>query len=324
LKFSDRIFRNLNDEAFNEIALELFVRTRAYNPVYAEYVRALFPNGCEPAGYSTIPCLPVSFFKTHKVYSADKPPQKIFLSSGTTGMERSSHFVADLDLYRRSLTEGFRYFYGDPTDYLFAALTPSPAENPDSSLIFMISELMQQTEGLFLSLDRADKDPLLPLLPLRSKNKKVFLIGLTYALLDLAELHPEKDASLIIVETGGMKGRRKEMVREELHERLQEGFGVEKVHSEYGMSELLSQAWSKGDGIFRCPPWMKVLVRDPNDPLSLLPPGHTGGINIIDLANINSCPFIATQDLGKLNEDGSFEVRGRFDYSDIRGCSLMI
>ncbi len=210
---------------------------------------------------------------------------------------------------------------GLPADYVIAALTPTPEQQPQSSLVFMISELMNLTTGVFLPLNSAD-----PLSPLRSLwlNKKVFLIGLTYALLDLAESHSGNPPDFLIIETGGMKGRRKEMIREELHERLKAGFGVTKILSEYGMSELLSQAWSQGDGRFRCPAWMKVLIRDTNDPLSLLPSGQTGGINIIDLANIYSCPFIATQDLGKLHEDGSFEVLGRFDYSDVRGCSLMI
>jgi len=321
MNFSDRIFRDLNDREFNEIALELFARTKEHNPVYAKFVSALFPAGCEPSGVTSIPCLPVSFFKTHKVYAAETPPQKTFLSSGTTGMERSSHHVADLELYRRSLAEGFHRCYGDPSDYLIAALTPTPEENPDSSLLFMISELMHATTGLFLPLTSTDS--LLPLRPLRLK-KRVFLIGLTYALLDLAERSPEKDPSMIIVETGGMKGRRRELIREELHGRLKAGFGAEKVHSEYGMSELLSQAWSSGDGLFRTPPWMKVLIRDPNDPLSLLPPGRSGGISIIDLANIYSCPFIATQDLGIVHPDGSFEVLGRFDDSELRGCSLML
>lgn len=324
MNFSERIFRTLDGDEFNELAIGLFHRTLSDNPVYGEYVAALRTGPQQVTHYSSIPFLPVGFFKSRRVYSSDAEPQKVFLSSGTTGMERSRHYVADLDLYRRSLLEGFHYFYGDPEDYIIAALTPSPEENPDSSLIFMISELMKLTDGRFLNLRPQGNDPLLPLLPLRLKRKKIFLIGLTYALLDLAEQGTVHDPSLIIVETGGMKGRRKEMIREELHERLKEGFGVEKIHSEYGMSELLSQAWSQGGGLYRCPLWMKVLIRDVNDPLSPVPPGQTGGINVIDLANIYSCPFIATQDLGKVHDDGSFEVLGRFDYSDIRGCSLMV
>ena len=273
MNFTERIFRNPDGEEFNRLAVELYQRTMAFNPVYREYCQSLRPDPQGVTHYSSIPFLPVGFFKTKKVYSSEKEPEKVFLSSGTTGMERSSHHVASLDLYRKSLTEGFRHFYGDPSDYLIAALTPTPEQNPDSSLIFMISELMSLTSGAFLSLDPSDSDPLLPLRPLRLKKKKCMLIGLTYALLDLAEKHPEKDPSLIIVETGGMKGRRKEMIREELHEKLKAGFGVEKIHSEYGMSELLSQAWSQGHGLYRCPPWMKVLIRDVNDPLSLAPSG---------------------------------------------------
>jgi len=322
--FSDRIFRVLSETEFNLTALELFHRTLNRNPVYREYTSALGIDPAQVVRYEQIPFLPIGFFKTREVYAAGARPQKVFLSSGTTGMERSRHAVADLDHYRRSLAEGFRHFYGDPSGYLIAALTPTPEQNPDSSLIFMLSVLMSHTCGAFLSLDPSVNDPLRPLRPLRSKKKECILIGLTYALLDLAEKRPEKDPSLIIVETGGMKGRRKELIREELHERLKAGFGVEKIHSEYGMSELLSQAWSRGDGLYRCPPWMKVLIRDVNDPLSFVPSGQSGGINIIDLANVYSCPFIATQDLGKLYDDGSFEVHGRFDYSDVRGCSLMV
>lgn len=321
VNFSEMIFRELTEAEFNRIAIDLYHRTLERNPVYREYVTTLFPGMTEPRNHSAIPFLPIGLFKSRKVYACDREPQKLFLSSGTTGMERSSHHVADLGLYRRSLTEGFRCFFGDPADYVIAALTPTPEQQPQSSLVFMISELMNLTTGVFLTLNSAD-----PLSPLRSLwlNKKVFLIGLTYALLDLAESHSGNPPDFLIIETGGMKGRRKEMIREELHERLKAGFGVTKILSEYGMSELLSQAWSQGDGRFRCPAWMKVLIRDTNDPLSLLPSGQTGGINIIDLANIYSCPFIATQDLGKLHEDGSFEVLGRFDYSDVRGCSLMI
>jgi hypothetical protein len=324
MNFSEKTIRNLDGEEFNGIAVELFHRTLACNPVYREFCEALRTDPRDVTHFASVPFLPVGFFKTRKVYSSEKEPEKIFLSSGTTGMERSAHHVADLDLYRRSLTESFRHFNGNPSDYVIGALTPTPEENPDSSLIYMISELMSHTSGAFLSLDTSVNDPLSPLRPLRSKKKKCMLIGLTYALLDVVEKGIEKDPSLIIVETGGMKGRRKEMIREELHERLKAGFGVEKIHSEYGMSELLSQAWSQGDGLYRCPPWMKVLFRDVNDPLSFVPFGQSGGINIIDLANVNSCPFIATQDLGKVNTDGSFEVLGRFDYSDVRGCSLMI
>jgi hypothetical protein len=324
MNFSEKIFRNLDGEEFNGLAIELFHRTMACNPLYREFCEALRTAPRDVTHFKSIPFLPVSFFKTRKVYSSDTEPEKVFLSSGTTGMERSSHHVASLDLYRKSLTEGFRHFYGNPSDYVIGALTPTQEENPGSSLIFMISELMSHTSGTFLGLDPSDSDPLCPLRPLWLKKKKVLLIGLTYALLDLVEKGVDKDSSLIIVETGGMKGRRKEMIREELHEKLKAGFGVEKIHSEYGMSELLSQAWSQGDGLYRCPPWMKVLIRDVNDPLSPVPPGQTGGINIIDLANIYSCPFIATQDLGIVHDDDSFEVLGRFDYSDVRGCSLMV
>ena len=208
-----------------------------------------------------------------------------------------------------------------PPAYRIIAFTPSPAENPDSSLIFMISELIRIAgEGEFASTRDFNPAELLP----GKSSKKIMIIGLTFALLDFIEKHRVSNPDLIIIETGGMKGRRKEMIREELHEKLKSGFGVGKIHSEYGMSELLSQAWSRGEGIYATPPWMKVLIRDVNDPLEILDRGRSGGINVIDLANRNSCSFIATQDLGKVNSDGTFEVLGRFDYSDLRGCSLLI
>ena len=324
MNFSESILRHHDEDGFGRLALELFRRTLEHNPVYAEYVSVLQidPETIRVPG--DIPCLPVGFFKTREVYASETAPGKIFLSSGTTGQERSRHSIADIDLYRRSLLEGFRYFYGDPGDYFIAALTPSPKENPDSSLAFMIAELISNTDGLFLGTTPPSYLPLLPLLPSRIKKKRLFLIGLAYVLLDLAGERVTVGPDPIVVETGGMKGRQKEMIREELHQRIAEGFGVKSVHSEYSMSELLSQAWSKGEGVFRCPPWMKVLIHDPNDPMTLLNPGQTGGINIIDLANVHSCPFIATQDLGRLRNDGSFEVLGRFDYSELRGCSLMV
>jgi hypothetical protein len=353
VNFSARIFRDLTESAFSEIAVELFRENVEHNRIYADFVRHL---GCDPESvghFSEIPCLPVSFFKTQRLIWEGHSPRMMFLSSGTAGTERSRHYVASPDLYRDSLLAGFRYFLGDPAGFYILALMPSPAEAPESSLVFMMQELIKASAGgQFLIMGsqsgrgsrkaagelgspsgseektrNPQDDPgvvLREYLNLARKGgRKTLLVGITYALLDLAANSTIRDASLLVAETGGMKGRRKELVRAEVHENLKAGFGVDRVFSEYGMSELLSQAWSLGEGHFRCPPWMRVLVRDPNDPLSYVGPGQTGGISVIDLANRYSCPFIATQDLGRIHKDGSFEVMGRFDDSDIRGCSLL-
>lgn len=257
--------------------------------------------------------------------STDASPEIVFSSSGTTGMLPSKHLVTDLSLYEQSFNSAFEQFYGQIANTCLLALLPSYLERDGSSLIYMVDALLKQSQhpdsGYFL---HNHDDLYARLQQLQATNQKTILIGVTYALLDFIEQYKVEFPDLIVMETGGMKGKRKEMVREELHELLQNGFGVNAVHSEYGMTELLSQAYSYGKGIFNCPPWMKVYLRDTNDPLSLSPDNKTGGINIIDLANLNSCSFIATQDLGKLFPDGSFEVLGRFDNADIRGCNLLI
>jgi len=249
-------------------------------------------------------------------------PQSVFVSSGTTGMEKSKHFVADISVYRQSFIKSFELFYGSPSQYLLIALLPSYLEQGESSLIYMVDQLIRAT-GHPLSGFYAGNDKKLPD-AMANTDRKVILFGVTYALLDLAEAGELRNPDLLVMETGGMKGRRKEMVRDEVHEILCSSFQVPVIHSEYGMTELLSQAYSSGKGKFRTPPWMNVITRDINDPLSPERHGRTGGLNIIDLANIHSCSFIATQDLGKTQPDGSFEVLGRFDTSDIRGCNLMV
>ena len=233
--------------------------------------------------------------------------------------------MTELKLYEQSFHKGFTHFYGDVSDYCILALLPSYLERSGSSLIYMVNDLIERSQhpesGFYLDeIEKLTKT----LIRLDKEGKKILLIGVSFALLDLVENHSLKLNNTIIMETGGMKGRRKELIREELHDILKRGFGVEKIHSEYGMTELLSQAYSKGNGIFKTPPWMKLLIRDTEDPLSYLNDGKTGGINVIDLANINSCSFIATQDLGKNHENGLFEILGRFDNSDIRGCNLMV
>jgi phenylacetate-coenzyme A ligase PaaK-like adenylate-forming protein len=268
--------------------------------------------------------MPVEFFRDHVVVTGDVKIEMIFESSGTTGVIPSRHFVKDLGLYEESFTRGFRLFYGDPSEYMIAALLPSYTERAGSSLVYMAERLIRQSRHRRSGFYREQPEKLIHALK-GVRDKRVLLLGVSFALLDLAEKHPTDLSDVIIMETGGMKGRRKEITRMELHSVLKEKLNVNFVHSEYGMTELLSQAYSKGNGIFKCPPWMQVLVRDPYDPLTIMQePGQTGGINIIDLANAHSCSFLATGDLGRLHENGAFEVLGRFDSSDIRGCNLMV
>jgi len=294
------------------------------NEIYKSFVDALGISESQVYHPEQIPFLPVSFFKTHKVISGGYSEELIFESSGTTGMETSKHYVVDASCYQESFTRGLQLAYGDLSQYVIFALLPSYLERKNSSLVYMVEKILLQSNrqmgGFYLNeLDELHHQ----LIEAQRLGLKIMLFGVTFALLDMAEKFPLRIPDAIIIETGGMKGRRNELIRMELHEKLCEGFGVQKIHSEYGMTELLSQAWSEGDGIFRCPPWMKVMIADTNDPLSYLETGRSGGINIIDLANFHSCSFIATQDLGRVFDDGTFEVLGRFDNSDIRGCSLL-
>jgi phenylacetate-coenzyme A ligase PaaK-like adenylate-forming protein len=320
-----QVFSINNEHQFIDAALQIF-RFQAQNcTVYHEFITNLRVDADAVKRIEQIPFLPISFFKSHKIISNTHEPQVTFTSSGTTGTINSRHLVTDLSWYEESFRKAFHIFYGDIKDYCILALLPSYLEREGSSLIYMAEDLVAQSEnpdsGFFLY----NHDDLFQQLKKQQQsNKPTILIGVTFALLDFVEHYPVNFPELIIMETGGMKGRRKEMIREELHQVLGKGFGVDAIHSEYGMTELLSQAYSKGDGLFNCPPWMKVITRDTNDPISNLDNEKTGGINVIDLANINSCSFIATQDLGKVYADGSFEVLGRFDNSDIRGCNLLI
>jgi phenylacetate-coenzyme A ligase PaaK-like adenylate-forming protein len=319
------IFNIHNFSDFEKLSLEIFQLQAKNNMVYGEFLSHLDIDISTIHNIHQIPFLPIQFFKTHKIVSSNEQAEQIFLSSGTTGNIQSKHFVNDLNIYKKSFRKGFEYFYGPITDYTILALLPSYLDREDSSLVFMANDLIkksgQQKSGFYLN-NLAELYE--TLLKLDKNNEKILLIGVSFALLDLAENFNFKLKNTVIMETGGMKGRRKELIREELHQILSEGFGVSEIHSEYGMTELLSQAYSKGKGIFDCPPWMKVLIRDPEDALTVLPQGKSGGINVIDLANINSCSFVATQDLGINHQKGTFEVLGRFDDSDIRGCNLMV
>lgn len=319
------VFRVLNTEDFLKKSLTVFRFQAENNPVYKEYLNGI---GCDINAVDSlekIPFLPISFFKTHKVITDKKDPQKTFLSSRTTGNEASKHFVTDISVYEMAFRKGFEHFFGNIQDYTILALLPSYLEQENSSLVFMISDLINQTNkkdsGFYLN----NFDALITMLTeLDTKGEKVLLLGVTYALLDLLEIQSFQLENTVVMETGGMKGRRKELIKSKLHEVLKNGFGVNSIYSEYGMTELLSQAYSIGNTLFETPPWMKILIREVTDPFTILPKGKSGGINIIDLANINSCSFIATQDLGKLYEDGKFEILGRFDNADIRGCNLML
>ncbi len=319
------IFDIQTDGDFLTQALRIFKYQYDNNVVYHDFCTYLNVQPDSVHTIEQIPFLPIEFFKSKDVLSTTNTPEITFTSSGTTGSETSKHFVTDLSLYEQSYLKAFNHFYGDIKDYCVLALLPSYLERTGSSLIYMADDLIKKSEhpksGFFLN----EYEQLhLLLTDLQKTDTKILIIGVSFALLEFTEQYQMSLQNTIIMETGGMKGRRKEIVRQELHELLSTGFGVSKIHSEYGMTELLSQAYSKGDGVFNCPAWMKILVRDTEDPLSYLKNGKSGGINVIDLANINSCSFIATQDLGKINQNGTFEIIGRFDNSDIRGCNLMV
>lgn len=318
------IFNIDSEKDFSSKCLDIFHFQNKNNTVYSRFCEYLRVNPSEVTTLEDIPFLPIQFFKKHQVLSTKIPSEITFTSSGTTGAITSKHYVTELKIYEESYLKGFERFYGAVDDYSILALLPSYMERNGSSLIYMVNDLIKKSNhpksGFFLN----DLEKLKSvLMELEAKNQKVLLIGVSFALLDFAERYQLKLKNTLVMETGGMKGRRKELIRKELHELLKQGFGVEKVHSEYGMTELLSQAYSKGNSFFECPPWMKVLIRDTEDPLTFQPFGKVGGINVIDLANINSCSFIATQDLGKMHDSNKFEVLGRFDHSDIRGCNLM-
>jgi len=319
------IFNISSENDFTKVALDVFKYQFENNKTYRSFCDLLNVHPSDINLLAQIPFLPIQFFKSRKIVSSNDEIQEIFTSSGTTGSITSQHFVTDIELYKESYVNGFAHFYGDIKDYVVLALLPNYLERNGSSLVFMVNDLIRKTNqsesGFYLhNLDELTQK----LIKLDKNGQKIILIGVSFALLDLIEKYQFSLKNTIIMETGGMKGRRKELVRAELHEVLKNGFGVAKIHSEYGMTELLSQAYSVGNGIFKTPPWMKILIRDTEDALTILPNQKTGGINIVDLANYNSCSFIATQDLGKINENGTFEIIGRFDNADIRGCNLMV
>lgn len=321
----NRIFNIKDQTDFLKIALEIFDYQYNKNTVYQNFITSLGKNHDAIKTPDDIPFLPVEFFRNQKIVTGDLPVEMIFETSGTTGVAPGKHFVNDLSLYEESFLKTFSLFYGDPGEYLIFALLPSYTDREGSSLVYMADKLIERSLHTLSGFYKGNIEDLLKAIrKANTGDQKILLFGVSFALLDLAEKQSPDLSGVIVMETGGMKGRRKELTRLELHTILKEKFNVTSIHSEYGMTELMSQAYSKGDGIFYCPPWMKVVIRDPQDPLTLYTgTGRTGGINIIDLANINSCSFIATGDLGRLHEDGGFEVLGRFDSSDIRGCNLL-
>ena len=322
-KLINKIMSINSESDFEQLSLKLFHFQMKNNPIYAQYA-TLILKGKIPANIYEIPFLPIYFFKQKQIICQGKAVEEVFLSSGTTGRQ-SKHLISDLSLYTESYMKTFRKFYGDIKDYCILALLPNYQERRGSSLIYMVDDLITKSKhpksGFYLhnlmELSETIKE-------MEGKEQKVILFGVTYALLDFAGQYPQHLKHTIIMETGGMKGTRKELPKDEIHKLLQEAFLTKNIHSEYGMTELLSQAYSKGENIFQSPSWMKILIRDINDPLSIIQNNKTGGINIIDLANIYSCPFIATQDLGRTFENNFFSVLGRFNNSDARGCNLLV
>lgn len=322
---TEAIFNIKTEDEFNTQALNVFKFQFQNNKVYRSFCDLLYVHPSDISSYRDIPFLPIDFFKTRDILSSNAPIQETFSSSGTTGNLTSKHHVTQLSIYETSFRKAFQLYYGNVEDYAILALLPAYLERNGSSLIYMVNDLISQSKhpesGFYLN-NLSELSETLNCLD--AKGQPVLLIGVSFALLDLVEQQQFNLKNTIVMETGGMKGRRKELIRTELHQILKQGFGVQHIHSEYGMTELLSQGYSKGNGIFNCPPWMKILTRDPEDALTILDDNASGGINVIDLANVNSCAFIATQDLGKCYNNNTFEVIGRFDNSDIRGCNLMV
>jgi len=325
---TENIFSINSQEQLEALSLETFKFQYENNQVYQDFVDNLGIGIQDVSSILDIPFLPVEVFKTQRVVASARKPEAIFTSSGTSGGTNSRHEIIDLSIYENSCTACFEHFYGKLSDFCILALLPSYLENAESSLIYMVNYFMQnganQESGFYLN----NVNELLEKLKvLSNKGERILLFGVSFALLDLIEKVSSLSidwSNVTVMETGGMKGRREEIIREDLHNRLKEVIAVGHIHSEYGMTELLSQSYSKGEGIFYSPPWKKILIRDVNDPLSYVENCRRGGINILDLANVYSCSFIATADLGVAYENGSFEVLGRFDNSDLRGCNLLL
>ena len=322
IDFLDKIQKINNDHQFEKLALELFNYQFSSNNIYQKYCLSLKKTPENVNSLNKIPFLPISFFKTHEVKAGNYTASVVFTSSGTTGTEKSRHFVKDKYVYEKTFEKAFELFYNQPEDYVIMGLLPSYLEREGSSLVYMVAHLIEGSQDPLSGFYLNNYRELVDSLNNYQGKKQILLIGVSYALLDLCEHYDLDLSKCIVMETGGMKGKRKEMTKATLHEKLKSSLNLLSVHSEYGMTELMSQAYSKGDGIFQTPPWMKVLIREYNDPFNYIE-GKTGGLNVIDLANIDSCAFIETEDLGKLHTQG-FEVIGRLDTADLRGCNLLV
>jgi phenylacetate-coenzyme A ligase PaaK-like adenylate-forming protein len=322
---SNKILNISSSQEFEKYSIEIFNYQFEKNTIYREFCRLTGKNPSNIRSSFEIPFLPIQFFKTHKIISSNQPIKKTFYSSGSTKNNLSKHHIIDLKLYEDCFLKIFTDFYGSPSQYNIIALLPTYLENKNSSLIYMVNKLIEKSENkhseFYLDNYKKLKEKLLYL---EEGDKKTILFGVSYALLNLIDFHKFKLKKTIIIETGGMKGKRKELIKSELHQMLKIGFGVKNINSEYGMTELISQAYSIHNEKFKSPPWMKIYIRESEDPMNIKTDNKSGGINIIDLANYNSCSFIATDDLGKLDKDGNFEILGRLDNSDQRGCNLLI
>ena len=314
-----------NNSLFETVSLKVFRHQYSNCEPYRRYVSYIGTDPNSVTSIETIPFLPVQFFKSEDIYSGNGVPEKVFTSSATSGMEPSRHPVADISLYESSFLNGFRIFYGNPVDYVILALLPSYLEREGSSLVYMADKLIRMTgspeSGFYLN-NRSELFN--KITSLRKSNKKVILLGVSFALLDFANEYKIEFPELIVMETGGMKGRGREIERDELHKILKNCFGTHNIHSEYGMAELLSQAYSSGEGVFQTPPWMEILIRDLNNPFRIAGTGKRGGINIIDLANVNSCSFLETEDMGIKTAGNGFKILGRIKNSELRGCNLLL
>ena len=322
---SNKILNISSSQEFEKYSIEIFNYQFEKNTIYREFCKLTGKNPSNIRSSFEIPFLPIQFFKTHKIISSNQPIKKTFYSSGSTKNNLSKHHIIDLKLYEDCFLKIFMNFYGSPSQYNIIALLPTYLENKNSSLIYMVNKLIEKSENkhseFYLDNYKKLKEKLLYL---EEGDKKTILFGVSYALLNLIDFHKFKLKKTIIIETGGMKGKRKELIKSELHQMLKIGFGVKNINSEYGMTELISQAYSIHNEKFKSPPWMKIYIRESEDPMNIKTDNKSGGINIIDLANYNSCSFIATDDLGKLDKDGNFEILGRLDNSDQRGCNLLI
>ena len=320
MSFSEKIFSISSDAEFEAAALELFRCQAEQCPPYSEYISLLGVNPAEVNKVEDIPFMPIEFFKWRDVYCGEGEPEKVFTSSNTGGTVASRHMMQSLALYEQAFTRAFEQFYGASEGWSIYGLLPNYLQRDGSSLVYMVDRLIARCGSGGFYLDEYEK----LIADMAADAKPKILLGVSYALWDLAEQYAPKLENTIVMETGGMKGQREELPKSEFHKILTEAFGVEKIHSEYGMAELTSQAYSSGDGVFRAPAWMRVVVRDVNNPLKMLPAGSRGAVSIIDLANISSCAFIATQDVGRTFADGSFMIEGRLSGADIRGCNLLV